>query len=266
MDFLYTGLLVLILLLSVLLGWALRSRLDERHVSLETVDSARLLMTMLLTFAALVLGLLTSDAKNRFDVFNNNLSAFGTELIELDHRLRVYGPEANGIRTLLRSYTAAAIADSWPGEPLPSGQFPHLAHGVDAPNVEAETLGDMLAEVDVQIGRLVPQNEFQRQTAERLRNRVTLTIEQRWILIFSTRSTISWPFLIVLTSWLSIVFAIFGLTSPRNRLIYAVVGLAALSIASPLYLIIDYSGALTGLLHLSSLPMRAALSHMDRAI
>ena len=88
-------------------------------------------------------------------------------------------------------------------------------------------------------------------------------VEQRWQLIFSARSTVSWPFLLVLTSWLSIIFAIFGLTSPRSRLVYAVVGLSALSIASPLYLILDYTEAQTGLLKLSSFPMRTALAHMD---
>lgn len=124
-------------------------------------------------------------------------------------------------------------------------------------------LGNMLAKVDVEIEKLMPQDDFHRQIAARLRDRVAQAIQQRWRLIFSTRSTLSWPFLLVLTAWLSIIFGIFGLTSPRNGLMYIVVGLSALSIASPLYLIVDYSEAVTGLLQLSSEPMRAALSHMD---
>lgn len=260
---LYTAILVVVLLLSVGVGWQARTRLDERHLSRESIDSIRLLMGMLLTFAALVLGLLVSNAKQRFDGLTDSLSAFSADLIELDHRLRVYGPGADDARKLLRSYTAAAIADSWPNEPKPPGEYPHFTPDAEAPGIEGKPLGDMLADVDMRIERLAPDDEFHRQIASRLRGRVVSAIEQRWQLIFSSRSTISWPFLLTLTSWLSIIFAIFGMTSPPGRVVYTVVGLSALSIASPLYLIIDYSDALGGNIALSSEPMRAALAHMD---
>jgi len=227
------------------------------------VESIRLIMGMLLTFSAIVLGLLTSNAKQRYDGWNRDLSAFGVVLVELDHRLRTYGPEADGIRSLLRSYTAAALADTWPNEPAPSGRYPRFSHASNQSSVEGTELGEMLSEIDVEIENLTPRDDFHRQTAARLRDRVANAIEQRWRLIFAANSTISWSFLLVLTSWLSIIFAIFGLTSPRGRLVYAVVGLSALSIASPLYLIISYSEARTELVQLSSFPMRAALSHMD---
>ena len=263
MDVTYTALLFLILLLSAALGWWAQQKLHERYVSQDAIESIRLLMGMLLTFSALVLGLLTSNAKQRFDGYNNDLSAFGVSLVELDHRLRTYGPEAEHIRALLRTYTAAAIADTWPGEALPSGRYPRFNRGAGHESVEGTELGRMLADVDAQIERLAPADDYHRQVAGRLRSRVTQAIEQRWQLIFSARSTVSWPFLLVLTSWLSIIFAIFGLTSPRSRLVYAVVGLSALSIASPLYLILDYTQARTGLLKLSSFSMRTALAHMD---
>jgi hypothetical protein len=249
---------------SAAVGSIARRRLSERHVSKDTVDSIRLLMGMLLTFSALVLGLLTSSAKQRFDDYANALSAYSADLIELDHRLRVYGADANEIRALLRSYTAAAIADTWPDEPLPSGRYPHPDALSGVRSVEDTRLGDMLAEVDVRIEQLQPTDAFHSQIAARLRNRVATAIQQRWQLIFSARSTISWPFLMVLTAWLSIIFAIFGLTAPRTILVSLVVALSALSIASPLYLILDYSGAQSGLLNLPSLSMRTALAHMDR--
>jgi len=264
LDIACTALLFLILLASAEIGWVAQRKLHERHVSRDAVESIRLLMGMLLTFSALVLGLLTSNAKQRFDGYNNDLSAFGVSLVELDHRLRTYGPDAQHIRALLRSYTAAAIADAWPEEAQPAGRYPRFDQASGHDSVEGTELGRMLADVDTQIERLAPLDDYRRQVAARLRDRVTQAIEQRWQLIFSARSTVSWPFLLVLTSWLSIIFAIFGLTSPRNRLVYAVVGLSALSIASPLYLILDYTEARTGLLKLSSFSMRTALSHMDR--
>ena len=265
MDFVWTGLLFVTLLASAAIGWAAQRRLNERHVSRDSVESIRLLMGMLLTFSALVLGLLTSSAKLRFDGYNNDLSAFSAGLIELDHRLRVYGAGSDEIRVLLRRYTAAAIADTWPDETLPSGQYPRLEHAPGVRQLESSDLGDMLAEVDMEIEHLVPSDEFHRQIAARLRNRVADSIQWRWQLIFLARSTISYAVFCLKKKRLAIVFAILGLTAPRNGLVYTVVVLSALSIASPLYLILDYDEAKTGLLRLSSAPMRVALSHMDAA-
>lgn len=265
MELTYTVLLSLVLMLSAAAGWMAQRRLSERHVSRESVESIRLLMGMLLTFSALVLGLLTSTAKQRFDGYNNDLSAYAAQLTELDHRLRGYGPETDTVRALLRSYTAASIADTWPGESPPSGQYPHLdRRAASAEGLEGVKLGDMLADVDDGIARLVPRDEFHRQTASRLRDRVMQTLEQRWQLIFSARSTVSWPFLLILATWLAIIFAIFGLTAPRNLVVRVAVGLAAISIASPMYLILKYNGVEGGLIEMSSRPMLTALSHMDR--
>ena len=261
MNLLYPAILFVTLLIAAAIGWSLQSRLKERHTTRESIESIRLLMGMLLTFSALVLGLLTSNAKQRYDQYNNDLSAYATDLIELQHRLVTYGPESTDIRTLLRTYTAASIADSWPDEPAPPGTYPRLS---PAPGVEAREFGSMLSEIDLRIEQLAPTDPFHQHIAARLRDRIATAIERRWRIILSARSTVSWPFLLILTAWLTIIFAIFGLTSPRNRLIYAVVALAALSIASPLYLILDYSGPLDGLIKLSSAPMREALIHMDR--
>lgn len=254
--------LILVLLLSAVLGWTLRRRLNERHLPDEAVTSVRLLMGMLLTFAAIVLGLLTSNAKQRFDGLSGDLSAFGAGLIELDGRLRSYGAEADELRRMLRLYTAAAIADSWPDEPKPGGDYPRLTRSGES-GIEGKLLGEILGDVDRGIHALSPQDAFHTELAGRLRNRVVSVVEQRWRLIFASRSTISWPFLLTLTTWLSIIFAVFGMTSPPGRVVYTVVALSALSIGSPLFLILDYDDAMSGRIMLPSAPLRMALAHMD---
>ena len=184
-------------------------------------------------------------------------------MIELDHRLRVYGRDADPPRALLRQYTAAAIADTWSDEAPPQGDFPRFTHQLAEDGIEGTGLGALLNRVDLEIERLAPADDFHRQVAAALRTRIEAAIAQRWHLIFAARSTIAWPFLLILTTWLCIIFAIFGMTSPPTRLIYVVVVLSALSIASPLYLIIDYSDSLSGSIALSSAPLRNALAHMD---
>ena len=168
-DAVDTALLFAALMTSVGLGWSAQHRLHERHVSPATIESIRLLMGMLLTFSALVLGLLTSSAKQRFDGYNSDLSAFSADLIELDHRLRVYGPEADAIRASLRQYTAAAIADTWPNEAHPAGEYPRFQHLSGPRNIEGTVLGEMLSDVDVAVEQLAPGDAFHRQIAARLR-------------------------------------------------------------------------------------------------
>jgi hypothetical protein len=114
-------------------------------------------MGMLLTFSALVLGLLTSSAKDRFDGYDNDLSVFSARIADLDHRLRRYGPEAQPIRQNLRSYTAAAVADSWPDERLPSGTYPRFS---PTSGMERKELGELLGRVDEQIAQLNPPTPF----------------------------------------------------------------------------------------------------------
>ncbi|MDP9096512.1 MAG: hypothetical protein M3N26_08185 [Pseudomonadota bacterium] len=266
MELIYTLLLVVAMLGSAGAGLWIRHRIDDRHLSTQSVESIRLLMGMLLTFAALVLGLLTSNAKQRFDLLNDTVSAFAADLIELDRKLVMYGAGAEGARFLLRQYTAAALADTWPQETAPAGDYPRFKRAGVEIGIEGVNLGAMLNRVDIAISQLSATDEFHRQVAASLRTRAEAAIAERWHLIFQAQSTIAWPFLLILTTWLCIIFAIFGMTSPPSRVVYVVVALSALSIASPLYLIIDYSDSLSGTIALSSAPLRAALAHMDASV
>ena len=55
------------------------------------------------------------------------------------------------------------------------------------------------------------------------------------------------PFYVVLTFWLVILFASFGLSAPRNALSYITILLGALSIASVVYVILDLDTPFSGL-------------------
>jgi hypothetical protein len=264
METLTSAVLFLLQLASFHLGCRVQARLPEHHHSRDTVESVRLVIVMLVTFAALVLGLLTSSAKSRFDSQSDDLRRYAIYLIELDQRLREYGAEANAARSLLRTYTAAAIADTWPGERRPAGQYPtHFEQDIRH-SLENTALGNMLSDLDTMVRRLSPSDAFYAQLLTVIQTRITFVMQQRWVLIESARSTISWPFLMVLTLWLMIVFAIFGLSSPSNGLMQATILLGALSVSSSIFLILEFETPLSGLITVSSEPMRDALVHMDR--
>lgn len=261
----WTALLLVVLLLAgTEAGFRVQGRLKEHHRSRDTVESMRLVLTMMVTFAALVLGLLVTSAKGDFDSRTGMFRQYGTDLIQLDQRLRQYGSEADSIRQLLRTYTAAAIAATWPKEPPPSGDYPHDLKPVAPGSAETGGLTVMTMRINSAIGQLVPPDPAHARLASILRNDIQSVINQRWRLIAGTRSAISYLFMAVLLFWLLSVFVLFGLCSPRHGLTYFAILLAALSVVSALWVIAELETPLGGLITVSSQPLRDALWHMDQ--
>ncbi len=261
---LYHGILLSVVVALVgasAIGMALHGRLGERQKGRETVDHVRLVISILVTFTALVLGLLLSNAKASFDTFDNRLRVFTGSITELDQRLRQYGEETTPIRANLRAYLAGAIADTWHDEPRPYGVYPTYS---DAPEgVERAPLGNLLIEVDTAIRKLEPTDPFHAGLANLLEAKTIELLQQRRLAIETVHDTISWPLLFAMTLWLAIVFGVFGLTAPRNAVVYATILLCALSFASAIFFILDFDRPLTGMIRVSSEPAHEALRHLD---
>jgi hypothetical protein len=260
----WTLLLLGLLLGSSYIGLFSQRWMREHHRSRDTTDSVRLVITILVTFAALVLGLLVTSAKSRFDAHTDAVRHLSTQLIELDLGLREYGPQAEPIRALIRQYTAAAIAATWPNEPAPKGHYPSHLTEITPESIETDQLTTLLMRAGTMAEHLVPANSFQTHLASFIRAAMQATLQARWAVIESAEPTISWPFLLLLMFWLVVIFAVFGLTSPRNGVIHAVIVLSALSLASSLYLILDLDTPFGGFISVSSQPIRDALLHMDQ--
>jgi hypothetical protein len=256
-------LLFLLLLASSALGVFLQNKLAEHHRARETVDAVRLVISILVTFTALVLGLLTSSVKTSFDEFGAGLRGYGADIIALDQRLRDYGAGAEAARALMRRYVAAAVADTWPHEPRPSGDYPTKVKSLHAGSIEGEELGALLTRVDGEIRRLPPADRIHQQLADLLEARMTRILEGRWRLIETGYSTISWPLMALMTSWLIMIFAVFGLSSPRNAVVYATIALCAVSISSAVFMILELDTPLGGWVVVSSQPLRDALLNID---
>jgi hypothetical protein len=260
------AILLLFLLGGSGLGMFVRPFLSERHRSRETTDLIQLVMTMLVTFAALVLGLLTSSVKASFDTVENDFRSVSIQLIQLDRSLRQYGSDADPARALLRRYTAARIAATWADEPKPPGNYypaqtPLPASGA---SIDSAGFGDMLARVETDIRTLHPDDPMQRRLLQTCINQFELLMRARWKLIEEGHSSISMPFYIVLTFWLVIIFAGFGLSAPRNILSSITILLGALSIASVMLVILDLDTPFTGTFTVSSEPLREALAQLSR--
>lgn len=244
--------------------WA-RPLLPEEHKAHETVQLVQLVIGMLVTFAALVLGLMTASAKAGFDTTSNDLRTYAADLIEFDATLREYGGDTDRARQLLREYTAAAIASTWPGEPAPTGEYPKdIGTQDNSQRLENVQLGDMLTAVGRQLRQLRAHDPLQQRALDDALTQYRRVVDARWKIIEEAHSSISQPFFTTLTFWLCVIFLSFGLIAPRNALALVTISLGAVSIASAVYVIVDLDTPFTGPIVVSSQPMRDALGHLSR--
>lgn len=254
---------LLIFLGSSVLGTWLHDRIQDHHRTHEAVDSVRLIVTILVTFAALVLGLLVTSAKEDFDQHTALYERYGIDLVELDRRLVEYGSQAEAIRHLLRSYTAAVYAVSWPDEPRPSGDYPTHMRPVAPGSDEMAGLTSLMNQIDDAIENLQPADAYHERIAGRLQSQIHVVRDDRWHVIELSQSKVSGIFVGVLVMWLAITFVTFGLVSPNTTLVHVTVFLAAFAVSASLYLIMDLYTPLGGFITVSGRPFQDALWHMD---
>jgi len=262
-----TALLVFVLLLGGTgLGVLLRPLLPEEHRKHETVQLVQLVLGMLVTFAALVLSLLTTSAKSSFDTATNDMRAYAGELIQLDGSLRDLGPGADAARVALRRYTAAAIASTWLQEkPPPGNDYPRVP-AASHDEIESVELGALLDSVGHRIAAFEPHGRYQTALEARLTDLFARVRDTRWRLIEEAHGSLSRPFFVMLTLWLVLIFLMFGLIAPHNALALVMIALGAVSISSSVYVIVDLDTPFTGQIVIPSDAMRDALSHMNRPL
>src|SRR4030095_4674471 len=96
-----------------LVGWALgrlvRRRLPPEHLDARTRDSVMLLVGMVATLSALVLGLMISTAKQSFDDDKAAVVEIAADVLLIDHALAAYGDGSKAARDLLRGFMQRAI-------------------------------------------------------------------------------------------------------------------------------------------------------------
>jgi hypothetical protein len=243
------------------IGLALGSRLSERHRDRETMEFLRLAVGALVTFLAIVLGLLTASSKSHFDDVANSYRHLSAQIVQFDHLLReVQTNEANEIRAAMRSYLASVVASTWPLEAPPNGSYLHDLPGGQSESVALSTL---LASMELRL-RTMHSADFQQ--AQLIRNsldKFTAMTNARWTVIETGHSSMPAPFFDVMVIWTGLMFLGFGLSAPRNAVSTATMVICALSLASIIYVILELDDPLGGLIAISSAPLREALADLD---
>jgi hypothetical protein len=248
---------------SAVFGVLLRGWLPEEHLTERNMEALRLVTSLLVTFAALVLSLQLSSGKAAFDTAYRDRNADAGQLARLDQCLREYGEGAERAREKLRSYTAAVIASTWPEEEKPAGvSYPDMT-GM-ARQGESATLSALIREIGREINGLDPQDSMRRNLAADCRAVFSDFQQHRWAVIEDAHGSLTRLFLNIVIFWLMLVFVSFGLQVPRKLLAAVVLAIGVISISSVMFVIFDLEWPYGGVFGIPSDSMRSALATMSR--
>lgn len=246
-DSVETGLVVLAASLGgALLGMLAGRALPEHHRSTETKAVVSVSMAVLGTLSALVIGLLISDASAAFATRSQEVTQIAADMVQVDRLLRRYGPEAQEARELLRGYAAAKLRDLFPPGPGPAA-------------VDDEATVATLEALQDRVLALAPADEARRWLRAQALQLTVAISQARWLLVQQGATAVPFPFLALMVSWLSIVFASYGLFAPRNATAVAALVLCAAAVAGAVVMILDLQTPFGGVIRIPGVPMRYAL-------
>jgi len=235
-----------------LFGLWLPGVLPDQHLSAETKEVVRLATALVATFSALVLGLLVSSANSVFDRFDDELTQNSAKVVMLDRTLDEYGPQADEIRAVLKGRFARRI------------ELLYATAVVNDKSVDGRPAVAQEESLETKILALVPVGPVQqglRSRAVELNGEINMT----YTLIHAQREDSMPPaVLLAMGVWLTLIFTTFGLFAPRNPVVAAALLMSALSASGAVFLILELSTPFTGLITVSSAPMREALLYLGQ--
>jgi len=235
-----------------LLGMAARTRLPNHHLDEDSASSIKLAAGLIATIAALVLGLMISSAKSAYDAVANDLERNAVNILRLDRTLAQYGPDATLLREgLKRNY------GGWV-DLLSSGDRKRLDE-LGSPRILSR-----ISDFQRSIAALKPADASQRELQQRALDISDEVFTARWLALMQKGGTIPMTLLVVLVSWLCVIFGTFGLFAPRNGTVLFFFLLCALSASGAIFVILEMDTPLTGIVKVSVTPMREALSQMGQ--
>jgi hypothetical protein len=229
-------------------GMAIRDRLPEHHLDKPSEDAVRIAMGTLATLTALVIGLLVAAAHASFDTKSEETTELAGDLILLDRQLVHYGPEAAEARKVLRHFAIYKIQSTWPDE---------VATPADPEGWK------FLEDVQDRLRALTPTDDAHQWLRTRALEVSGDVARTRWLLDVQRASAVPRPFLIILVLWLTVLFASFGVFSPRNGTVLVAMLVCAVSLAASIFLVLEMDKPFTGTIRISSAPMHEAVARIE---
>lgn len=233
-----------------LVGLWLQKVLPDQHLSNESKEVVRLATALVATISALVLSLLVSSAKSNFDRFDDELTQNAARVVMLDRTLDEYGPETNDIRASNKASYVKRMDLLFSGD------------GAAKNKVDGSLAITQEENIDTRLFALTPTGPLQQGLQARaleLNGEINMT---RALIHAQRKDSMPTPLLIVLGGWLALIFATFGLFAPRNVVVMGALFMCSVSAAGAVFLILEMNSPFTGLITISSAPMREALLYL----
>ncbi len=231
-----------------LAGMSVRAMLPGEHLQSESRDSIKVGMGFVGTMVALVLGLLVASAKSSYDTQSTEVTQISANIVLLDRVLAHYGPETAAVRATLRETATSFTERMW---------APDTGRAASSPSAK----GDMLFD---EVESLAPKDDVQRGLKEQAVSMMVDLARTRWLMYEQRTTGVSMPLLIMLISWLTLIFISFGLFAPRNFTVVGSFFVSALSVSGAVLLIVEMYSPFSGLIRISQAPMQAAIAVLGR--
>lgn len=225
--------------------------LPESHRTSESRDLINASALMVSTLTALALGLLLSVADGSFDDSESHVRVTASNLMRMDHMLRLYGPEVDGARHLIRDYAGALLRDIDP----PGGRVANLE--------DVGTL-DLLAKAESEVAALTPASGTQRWLQPHILDVSDRTIQEYFLLVKNRLGSLPSAVVLLLVIWLVFLFAAYGLLAPRHATSLLVLLFTSGASAGAIFLILELENPVDGFVRLSPEPLQHAIEVMKR--
>ena len=239
--------IVAILFGSALLTMKLARWLPAHHVNAETRSVVTVVMGVVATLSALVVGLLISTANIAFTDKTHDLSEISANVISLDRLLLRYGPEAQDARVLLRRYVVAKLHDLFPKDESV------------VPNAEHTATVALLEQAQTRMLELQPSNDVQRWLQSQALQLSSAIMASRWLLAQESGGGTPGLLLVLLLFWFVIIFMSFGLFAPWNPTAIAAIFLCSVGIGTAILTTDELQSPIEGLIRISGTPLVHAL-------
>jgi Protein of unknown function (DUF4239) len=247
------GLIVFGCVLSgAVVGSLLHRVLPTTHRDGDSKDVIKLVMGLIATIAALVLGLLIASAHSAYDTQESEVRQLAVHLVLLDRILAHYGPEAADARAGLREVVTADVQRIWPDEGVGSAKMP---------SPELRVRGE---DVFTMIAKLTPRNDEQRFGQSRALQLMTDMANTRRLMAEQAGGSLSWPFFVVLVFWLVVLFLGFGMFARMNATVFVAFVVGAASVAGAIFLILEMNHPYSGMMRISDAPIHNALEFIGK--
>ena len=233
---------------AALAGMAVRPTHDP--LGSEAKEVVRLTTGLITTMTGLVLGMLVSSAKSIYDAGKDEVANVSMQIVLIDRLLAGYGPETAEIRSQFRQLVEVGIERIWPRQGSLLSDL--------RPTDQSQILVD-------QMRLLEPKNDRQASALAQA-NPLILNLRQRqWAMFLKMQqAAIPLPLLVVVVSWLAIIFFSFGLFAAPNTIMLVTFAVGALGVSSAIFIIRAMYTPFAGALKISPAPILKALGEMQR--